>query len=197
MTTQTSQSRVHRRIIPTSIPALAIALALAITPAEAAWHGYYNKQGVAFSFAAPGEVKGEKSTYHSAIAGERASVLFTSVEDNIEFKVTVVDFMGHAGDQDALIKEASAAYQNRTNILLDTEARVESSYGRKLAVDLPGNGGRSMTAIFFKDNHLIQLQATVLQGGDEQSAAMGRFVDSLAFYESYTAEGATELKSPK
>lgn len=176
---------------------LATALALAATPADAAWHGYFNKQGVAFSFAAPGELKGEKSTYHSAIAGERNSVVFTSVEDNVEFKITIVDFPGHASDEAALLKEASAAYQNQAKVLLDEEdARIESTYGRKVTVDLPNNGGRSMSAIYFKDNHLIQLQATVLPGGDSDSAYMGRFVDSLSFYESYIADGATELKLP-
>lgn len=175
---------------------LGTALALAVTPAQAAWHGYFNKQGVAFSITAPGELKGEKSKYHSAIAGERDSVVFTSVEDNIEFKITVVNFTGRASDEAALIKEASAAYQDKTKVLLDTDARVESSYGRKLTVDLPNNAGRSMTAIFFKDNHLIQCRATVLPGGDYQSSDMGRFVDSLAFYESYIVDGATELKLP-
>ncbi|HEX5281159.1 MAG TPA: hypothetical protein VFW28_13850 [Micropepsaceae bacterium] len=176
---------------------LGMALALAATPADAAWHGYFNKQGVAFSFAAPGELKGEKSTYRSAIAGERAAVVFTSVEDNVEFKITVVDIPGRPGDEAALIKEASAAYRDKAKVLLDEDARIESSYGRKLTIDLPDNRGRAMSAIYFKDNHLIQLQATVLPGGDMQSAYMGRFVDSLSFYESYTADGATELKPPK
>jgi hypothetical protein len=175
---------------------LGTALMFAVTPAEAAWHGYFSKAGVAFSFSAPGELKGEKSTYHSALAGDRSSTVFTSVEDNVQFKITVVDFAGRAKDEDALIKEASQTYRDKTRVLLDTDARVEASYGRKLTVDLPNNGGRSMTAIFFKDNHLIQLEATVLQGGDLQSGGMGRFVDSLAFYDSYTADGATELKLP-
>ena len=173
-----------------------IAMALAITPAHAEWHGYFNKQGVEFSFTAPSDLKGERSKYNSVMAGARDSVVFTTVEDNLQFKVTVVDFAGRASDQAALIKEASAAYQDRTKVLLDEDARVESSYGRKLTVDMPENGGRVMAAIYFKDNHLVQLQATVLPGGDLQSANMGRFVDSLAFYDTRAAEGAIELKLP-
>ncbi len=175
---------------------LATALALAVTPAQAAWHGYFNKEGVAFSFSAPGELKGEKSTYHSAIAGEHNALTFKSVEDNVEFKITVVDIPGRANDEPAIIKEASATYQDKAKVLLDEDARIESSYGRKVTVDLPNNGGRSMSAIYFKDNHLIQLQATVLPGGDDNSGSLSRFVDSLAFYESYTADGAIELKLP-
>lgn len=167
------------------------ALALAITPAEAAWNTYFSKAGLEFSFNAPAALKAEKATYDSRMAGSHDSVVFRAVEDNVEFKITVVDFTGRASDESALIKEASDGFLARTNVLLDTEARVEASYGRKLTVDLPNNGGRSMSAIFFKDNHLIQLQATALPGGDQQTPDMSRFVDSLAFYQT---EGATELE---
>jgi hypothetical protein len=167
------------------------ALALAITPAEAAWHGYSNRAGVEFSVNAPADFKGQKDSYSSTTAGRRDAVVFRSVEDNVEFKITVVDFTGRGGDEAALIKEASAAHLDRTKVLLDTEARVEASYGRKLTIDLPNDAGRSTIAIFFKDNHLIELQATVLPGGDMQSPDLGRFVDSLAFYR---IDGATELK---
>jgi len=172
------------------------ALAFAVAPAEAAWHSYFIKEAVAFSFTAPGEMKAEKATYKSAIAGQRNAVVFGSVEDNVEYKITVVDFTGHAGDDSALIKEATAASQDRTKVLMDEDARVESSYGRKLTVDLPNNAGRLMSAIFFKDNHLIRLQAVVGPGGDTLSSDMGRFVDSLAFYETRSDEGAIELKLP-
>jgi hypothetical protein len=175
---------------------LATTLVFAEAPAEAAWHGYYIKEGVGLSFTAPGELKSEKATYNSEMAGQRDAVVFKSVEDNVEFKVTVVDFAGHASDDSALIKEASAAYQDQTKVLADADARVESSYGRKLTVDLPNSGGRSMGAIFFKDNHLVLLQATILPGGDYQSSDMGRFVDSLAFYDTRIDEGTTELKRP-
>src|SRR5262245_45810763 len=135
---------------------LGTALAFAVQPAEAAWHSYFVKEGVGFSFTAPGEIKAEKTTYRSALAGQRNAVVFGSVEDNVEYKITVVDFAGRASDESALIKEATAASQDRTKVLMDEDARVESSYGRKLTVDLPNNSGRSMSAIFFKDDHLIQ-----------------------------------------
>ena len=153
---------------------LGTALALTITPAAAEWHGYFNKQGVGSSFTAPGEMTTEKSTYHSAMAGDHFAVVFRLIEENIEFKITVIDFAGRASDEAALIKEGSTAYQDKTNVLLDTDARVEASYGRKLRVHLPNNAGRSTGAIFFKDNHFIELKATLLPGGDTQSSDLGR-----------------------
>ena len=169
-------------------------LALAISPAEAAWQSYYTKEPVRFSFDVPGELKSEKATYNSAMVGQRDAIVFKSAEDSVEFTVTVVNFTGRTNDESALIKEATATYLDKMTVLADDDARVDSSYGRKVTVDLPDNGGRSMTAIFFKDNYLIRLQANVLPGGNPRSYHMGRFVDSLAFNANRADEGAIELK---
>jgi hypothetical protein len=170
------------------------ALALMMAPAEAAWHGYFSKEA-GFSFTAPGDIKSEKASYSSALAGERNAVVFRSMEDNVEYKVTVADFAGRASDEAALIKEASSTFLGGKKVLADNDARVDSSYGRKLTVDLPNNGGRSMGAIYFKEGRLIQLQVTVLPAnGDYESPDPGRFIDSVAFFDSRVDPGATELK---
>jgi len=175
---------------------LGTALVFAGAPAQAAWHAYYIKVGGGFSFDAPGDMKADKITYTSAMAGQHKAVIFTSNEDNVDYKITIVDFTGRGSDESALIKEATAASQDRTKVLMDEEARVDSSYGRKLTVDLPENGGRSMSGIFFKDDRLIHMQAIVRPGGNVLSSDMGRFVDSLSFNETRSEEGATELAFP-
>jgi hypothetical protein len=155
------------------------ALATATLPAHAAWQSYVNRE-VGFSFIAPGDVKAEKTAYKSATAGERPATTFQSVEDNIQYRVTVVDFTARANEGDAFIKEASSAMVDSKKVLADTDARVDSSFGRKMTVDLPGNGGRSMSGIYFKDGHLIHLEATVLPAnGDYETPDMGRFIDSV------------------
>ena len=173
------------------------ALALANLPAEAAWHGYISREA-GFSFNAPGEVKTEKLAYRSAIAGQRAATVFRFLDDNIEYKVTVVDFAGRTNPEEGFIKEASALFLANKKVLSDQEARVESSYGRKMTIELPNNGGRSMAAVYFKDGHLIQLEATVLPAnGDYGTPDTGRFVDSLAFFAGRAESDATELKLSK
>jgi hypothetical protein len=171
-------------------------LAVMILPAEAAWNSYVNRE-VGFSFLAPGEMKTEKGSYRSAMAGQRDAVVFRSVEENVEFKVTVVDFAARTGDEAALIKEATATFLNNNKVLSDEDARIESDYGRKLTIDFANNGGRSMAAIYFKQGHLIQLQVTVPPNGDYLTPDLGRFVDSLAFGAGYEESSATELKLPK
>jgi len=176
---------------------LGAALMLAITPAEAAWHGYISREA-GFSFSAPGAVQTEKASYPSAIAGPRAATVFRSLDDNIEYKVTIVEFAGRANQDAALIKEASTLFEANKKVLSDQEARIESSYGRKITIELPNNGGRSMAAVYFKDNRLIQLQVTVLPAnGDYGTPDTGRFVDSLAFFAERAEPDATELKLAK
>ena len=172
---------------------VAAALAATMLPAEAAWNSYVNRE-VGFSFLAPGEVKTEKGTYRSAMAGQRDTVVFRSVEDNVEFKVTVVDFAARTSDNTALIKEATATFLNNNKVLSDEDARIESDYGRKITIDFPNNGGRYMAAIYFKQGHLIQLQVTVPSNGDMLTPDLGRFVDSLAFAAGREETSATELK---
>jgi len=181
-----------------AIPASLVGAVMAVTilPAEGAWQSYVNHE-VGFSFLAPGDVKTEKGTYRSAMAGQREAVVFRSVEDNVEFKVTVVDFSARPGEETTLIKEATTAFLNNNKVLSDEDARIESDYGRKITIDFPNNGGRSMVAIYFKQGHLIQLQVTVPPSGDLLTPDLGRFVDSLAFAAGREETSATELKLPK
>ena len=168
-------------------------LGVTMLPAEAAWNSYLNRE-VGFSFLAPGDMKTEKATYRSAMAGQRDAVVFHTVEDNVEFKVTVVDFAGRNADEAPLIKEATTTLQSNNKVLSDEDARIESDYGRKITIDFPNNAGRSMAAVYFKQGHLIQLQVTVLPNGDMLTPDLGRFIDSLAFGAGYEETGAKELK---
>src|SRR5262245_61527405 len=120
-----------------------VLLALSVQPAFAALQGYICKDA-GFSFTAPGEMKTEKISYMSASHGARPATIFKSIDDNIEFSVTVVDFNGITAPEADLIKEASTAFQAGKKVMADSDARVEGNYGRKMTADLPNNGGRSM-----------------------------------------------------
>lgn len=85
-----------------------VSVALIASPAFADVHSYISHEA-GFSFAAPGEMKTEKIAYTSASTGMRSATIFKSVDDNIEFSVTVVDFKGVAASHEDLIKEASTA----------------------------------------------------------------------------------------
>ena len=177
------------------------ALVMAAMPAQAAWKSYINRE-LGFSFMAPGEIKTGAGTFRGAIAGPRQTIVYRSVEDNIEYKVTVMSFIQAQAEGATILGEREYMFQDKKKVLVDTFARVEpgkdSVYGRKIVVDLPDNKGRSTGAFYFTKGRLISLEATVLPAnGDFASPDPGRFVDSIAFVLSRTEPGAVELETPK
>jgi hypothetical protein len=177
------------------------ALAMAAMPAQAAWKSYINRE-LGFSFMAPGEVKTSVGTFRGEVAGPRQTIVYTSAEDNVEYKVTVMSFVQAQAEGAALLGEREFMFQNRKKVLMDTFARVEPGkdavYGRKLVVDLPDNKGRTTGAFYFTKGRLITLEATVLPAkGDYATPDPGRFIDSIVFVLSRTEPGAVELKTPR
>ena len=71
-------------------------LAAATLPAEAAWKQYFSREA-GFSFNAPEDVN-SKTAYRSAAAGPRNATVFETNEDNVVYRVTVVDFNGRTSE---------------------------------------------------------------------------------------------------
>ena len=173
-----------------------VALAAMTAPAMAAWHGYISHP-LGFTFAAPGELKVEKGTYRGAVAGPHDTVVYRFVDDDIEYKVVVIDMGDQANDAATLLGEAEYMFQEDKKVLMDTFGRVDRQYGRKLTVDLPNNAGRTTAAFYFINGRIISLQATVLPAnGDYDTPEMARFVDSIAFFAVRASDDAIELPAP-
>jgi hypothetical protein len=167
-----------------------------MSPAMAAWHGYISHP-MGFAFAAPGEIKVERGTYRSDIAGTRDTIIYSFVDDDIEYKAVIIDMSDKANDAANLLGEAAYLYQQDKKLLMDTFGRVDHQYGRKLTIDLPNNAGRSSASFYFINGRLVTLQATVLPAnGDYNTPEMGRFVDSITFYTVRAPDDAIELPVP-
>jgi hypothetical protein len=177
------------------------ALSLAAMPAQAAWKSYINRE-IGFSFRAPGELKTDIGTYRGAIAGPRQTIVYRSMEDDIEYKVTVIGFLQAQAEGATILGEREYMFQEGKKVLTDAFGRVEPGkdavYGRKIIVDLPDHKGRTTGAFYFTKGRLISLEATVLPAnGDYASPDPALFVDSIAFVLSRTEPGAIELATPK
>ena len=81
------------------------ALATMTAPATAVWRGYISHP-LGFAFAAPGEIKVEKGTYRGDVAGLHDTLIYRFVDDNIEYKVVVIDVKDKANDAATLLGEA-------------------------------------------------------------------------------------------
>ncbi len=124
-----------------TLTALAGAVFLAtMAPAAAAWKGYISHP-LGFAFAAPGELKVEKGTYQAAVGGKHDTIVFRSVDDNIEYKAIVIDMTAQANQAATIMGEAEYIFQDRKKVLMDTFGRVDGKFGRKLTIDLLNNGG--------------------------------------------------------
>jgi len=176
------------------------ALAMAAMPAQAAWKNYVDRE-LGFAFMAPGEVKGDAGTFRGAVAGPRQTIVYKSVEDGVEYKVTVASFIQAQAEGATILGEREYMFEDGKKVLSDTFARVGSGkdtvYGRKIVVELPGNKGRTTGAFYFNKGRLISLEATVPANGNFASPDPGRFVDSIAFTLPRTEPGTVELETPR
>ena len=172
------------------------ALAAMTAPTQAAWKSYISHP-LGFAFAAPGELKVEKGTYRGAVAGPRDTVVYRFVDDDIEYKMVVIDMSDKANDAATLLGEAEYTFQDGKKVLMDTFGRVDRQYGRKLTIDLPNNAGRTMAAFYFINGRIVSLQATVLPAnGDYDTPELARFVDSISFFTVRAPDDAIELPAP-
>ena len=123
----------------------------------AAWRGYISHP-LGFAFAAPGDLKVEKGTYRGALAGQRDTLVYRFLDDNIEYKAVIIDMFDIANNSANLLGEAEYQFQENKKLLMDTFGRVDRQLGRKLTTDLPGNGGRSTGAFYFINGRVVSLQ---------------------------------------
>jgi hypothetical protein len=174
-------------------------LAISTAHADSVWKAYLaNDHG--FSFTAPGEITAALGTYRGGIAGPRQTMVYRSVDNNIEYRVTVMSFLQAQAEGASILGEREFAFQDKKKLLSDTFVRVESGkdtvYGRKLVVDQPDNKGRTTGAFYFTRGKMISLEATVLPAhGNYDSPDPARFIDSIVFVLSRADKNAVVLPS--
>jgi len=175
------------------------ALMFTAAPAQAQWRGYVSYD-LGISFHAPGEMITERGTYSGDRTGEHPTVVYRSAANDVEYTVVVTDFRDRSDEGASLVIEAAFTFQDGKNVLMDAYARIDETFGRKVTIDLPDNGGRSMGSFYFHEGYLYQTFATVLPAnGDYASPFVGRFIDSLSFIEDGNArvnEDVIELSLP-
>jgi|SRR5687767_5691961 len=174
-------------------------LVISTAHADSIWKAYVAKDH-GFAFMAPGEITAALGTYRGALAGPRQTIVYKSVDNNIEYRVTVMSFLQAQSLGADILGERQYAFQNQKKRLTDVFTRVESGrdavYGRKLVVDQPDNKGRTTGAFYFTKGKLIALEATVLPAnGNYDSPDPGRFVDSIVFMLSRADKNAVVLPS--
>ena len=123
--------------------------------------------------------------------------MFKSEDDNIEYKVTVISLMQAKAEGATILGEREYMFQDKKKVLLDGFARAGSGkdivYGRKMAVELPGDKGRTTGVFYFTKGRLVSLEATMLPAHHGDAPDIDRFLGSVEFVPSHAGKGHTTL----
>ncbi len=170
------------------------ALLISGTPAEAAWQ-YYACPSDNFASRFPDVPKMATIKFsmprHGAALSARA---YTTTVDNIIYTVTVADYSDRKEDGASILEEAIFQHTDSDDhglkngkIVANDSARIEpvprgATYGRRITIDLPNNGGRNLTTFFFRAGKLYEQSVVILPAnGDYITPNGSRFVESLWF----------------
>jgi hypothetical protein len=179
---------------------LALAFILLSKPASAQSWTEYSYPDAGFSVSFPNAPKVASALYETgAGAFVDAHIYSVHVPGNI-FSVTVVDLSGTGVDQETALAQAAEAARSHGNVQVDIPARVNGQRGRQLSIT-GKDGGHSNLAIFVANNHLFQIEGTVLPSNpDPQSGDAIRFQQSLRFTGDYAgrrfAQGTPGNRGP-
>jgi hypothetical protein len=162
---------------------VALGMMLGLSPAPA-WEEYvYLDHGVAIQF----PVRPETSTapYESALVKGLTSTIYMAQEDNVVYKLTVVDLAGHVDAAANVLNEANYSLMREGDVLFNDIPRVyqneRSIYGTTMVVDR-ADGSRLRSSLFFSKGRLYRADAIVLPArGDKDMTVPSRFDQTIRF----------------
>lgn len=159
--------------------AIAIALTLFTGAALADdWKEYKNRD-YSFTVDFPASPTIETATYQAAEGQSFRAHVFSVKQKNAEFKVTVVDMPGEkAGSDASVIKEATTVAAGTGTIKFDAMHRIRAGIGRQLGI-AGANGGYSYVALFYRNNHLYEVEGTALAADEQAEVEARRFQQSF------------------
>jgi hypothetical protein len=134
-----------------------------------------------FALAFPGEPKVEDSNYTSIDGVSVPARVYSLVQDNIEYKMTVADFSHQTMKEDDVISQAIKTLGQAGEIKVDIPHRISRVFGRQLSI-ANTDGGHSSIAVFYYQKRLYQITGTVLPSHPDPSSGEAiRFQQSLQF----------------
>jgi hypothetical protein len=160
-----------------------LALVLGASPA-AAWQEYvYLDQGVAIQFPAP--PKAMKSTYDSLYAQHMPAMVYSTEDDHVIYKLTVVDLAGHPDAGVNFLNEAGYELIREGKVLFTDFPRVyqdqQSIFGVTLVVDHK-DGSRTRSSLYYHKDRLYIAEAIVLPArGDKDMTTPSRYDMTIRF----------------
>jgi len=147
-----------------SIFALVMLMLLPGLSPAGVWEEYiYLDRGVAIQF--PAKPEASMVPYASALVKGLLSTIYTAQDDNVVYKLTIVDVDGHV-----VFNDIPRVYQDERSI-----------FGTTMVVDRP-DGSRMRSSLFFSKGRIYRADAIVLPArGDKDMTVPSRFDQTIRF----------------
>jgi hypothetical protein len=160
------------------------ALFLGAGPASAWQEFRYPDQGVAISFPSkPPQVM--KSTYDSPLAKDLPSMVYSSEDDHVIYKLTVIDLTNRPDVGANFLNAAAYDLMREGDVLFVDFPRVyqdaRAIYGVTLVVERT-DGSRARTSLYYHKGRLYIADAIVLPArGDKDMTTPSRYDQTIRF----------------
>jgi hypothetical protein len=161
------------------IAALAVALLLIGSPAEAQAWREYRYAGFAVQF--PVEPTIESGTYATADGATVDARIYSAQQEGTLYKVTVADFSRIRQSEAQALSEAIGLLTENGEVVVDVPHRVNRILGRQLSI-AGHDGSRKAVALFYRNRRLYVVEGTALPTNEDPMSSDGmRFQQSLRF----------------
>jgi hypothetical protein len=149
-----------------------------------AWNEYiYLDQGVAIQF--PAKPQAMKASYDSTLAKGLASTVYSAEDDNVLYKLTVIDLTNRPDAGANFLNEAAYGLMREGDVLFTDFPRVyqgvKAIYGVTLVVDRM-DGSRVRSSLYYNKGRLHIADAVVLPArGDKDMTTPSRYDQTIRF----------------
>jgi hypothetical protein len=160
-----------------------IGLVAAMPASAQTWQEYRDAElGFAASF--PGTPTVTDTTYRTADGVTYKAKLYSLRQGSSEYRMLVADYATAPLQDDAAIADAAKTLSATGKVTVDIAARVNRNYGRQLGITMP-DGSQSVSAIFFANHRLYEIEGITHPGENANSSNAARFQQSLNFLGGY------------
>jgi hypothetical protein len=158
---------------------LIFVLAATVSAIAQSWQEYRDAElGFAASF--PGTPAIADTSYRTVDGTTVKAKLYSLRQGSSEFKMIVADFSDSPLQDEAAIAAAEKTLAATGKVTVDIDARVNRNYGRQLGITAP-DGSQSVSAIFFVNHRLYQIEGITHPADGANSSSAVRFQQSLNF----------------
>ena len=165
------------------IALVVLTLVIGAGPA-AAWEEYvYRDRGFAIQFPAPPQVR--MAAHQSTLVKGLPAAIYSAEDDNVLYRMTVVDLAGHTDAANNLLNEAAYFLMREGDVLFTDFPRVyqdaQAIYGVTLVVDRT-DGSRARSSLYVSKGRLYIADAIVRAArGDKDMTVPSRFDQTIRF----------------